>query len=285
WVSGGICRIGDIWGPEGVLSFPTLRETFGLSLAEFLHYLQLKHSLSRREALTPGMLQTSPINELQQTIAGKRGAVSRIYSFLLNKSPPNRDSTRKAWEAELGLTFTDDVWEEALASTLTAGTDIKSRLIQFKIVNRIYWTPAKLPSAKLLDTDRCWRCSSERGTLLHMLWECPNLQCYWTQVRAFLGSLVEIDTMDNPWACILGVGIKGPRLSKGEIRFVKLALVTAKQVILRHRRQADSPTFQEWFLTIAETATHKRVILKVRNKLDLFEKVWSGFLSSNGSPS
>uniref|UniRef100_H3AJN3 Reverse transcriptase zinc-binding domain-containing protein n=1 Tax=Latimeria chalumnae TaxID=7897 RepID=H3AJN3_LATCH len=278
WVAGDICRIGDVWGPEGVLSFTTLRENFDLLSAEFLHYLQMKHSLNQHRALTPGMLQPSPINELQRMLAGKRGVASKIYAFLLNKRSPSRESTRKAWEVEFELTFTEDVWEEALVSTLAAGTDIKSRLIQFNIVNHIYWTPAKLSSAKLLDTDRCWRCGTERGSLLHMLWACSKLQHYWTQICTFLGSLVKIDAVDNPLACVLGVGIRGTKLPKGEIRFVKMALVTAKRVILRHWRQVDSPTFQEWFLAMAETASHERVILKVRNKLDLFDKVWSGFL-------
>lgn len=32
----------------------------------------------------------------------------------------------------------------------------------------------------------CWRCRSDRGTLLHTWWACPNIQTYWTKVHRII---------------------------------------------------------------------------------------------------
>uniref|UniRef100_H2ZY53 Reverse transcriptase zinc-binding domain-containing protein n=1 Tax=Latimeria chalumnae TaxID=7897 RepID=H2ZY53_LATCH len=274
WMGKGILRLDDVWGPEGLVSFVSLQEKFALVPSEFLHYLQLKNSVAQRKALTPGVMRVSLINELQRTLKDTRGMVSKVYAFLLCTKSPSWDGTRKVWEGELGFSLLEEEWGEAMASTLSSSTDLRSRLVQFKIVNRIYWTPAKLSAAKLASSDKCWRCGSEKGTLLHMIWGCVELKGFWALICQFLKDLVGLDVGNKPLACVLGVGVRDPKLSKWKAVFLKQALTTAKRIILRHWRQSEAPAYREWFLVMAETAAHERVILKLKNKLDLFEKVW-----------
>uniref|UniRef100_H2ZXL2 Reverse transcriptase zinc-binding domain-containing protein n=1 Tax=Latimeria chalumnae TaxID=7897 RepID=H2ZXL2_LATCH len=270
WLDRAIRRLDDVWGPEGLVSFASLQEKFALASSEFLHYLQLKNSLAQHKALTPGVMRASLINELQCTLKDTRGTISKIYAFLLRAKSPNRDGTREAWERELGIPLLEEEWEEAMASTLSSDTDLWSRLVQFKIVNRIYWTPAKLAVAKLVSSDKCWRCGSENGTLLHMIWGCAELRSFWASICKLLKDLVGLDVGIKPLAYVLGVGIRDLKLSKWEANFLKQALTTTKRVILRHWRQSEAPTYQEWFLAMAETAAHEQVILKLRNRLHIF---------------
>lgn len=51
----------------------------------------------------------------------------------------------------------------------------------YKIVSRWYRTPSILTKWFLKQSDRCWRCGSCVGTLLHIFWECPFWVHFGTQ--------------------------------------------------------------------------------------------------------
>lgn len=52
--------------------------------------------------------------------------------------------------------------------------ELRTRLIQFKIINRVYWTPSRLNKVGLLDSLECCRCHDKDSTQTHKLWSCPR---------------------------------------------------------------------------------------------------------------
>uniref|UniRef100_A0AAZ1XSB8 Reverse transcriptase zinc-binding domain-containing protein n=1 Tax=Oreochromis aureus TaxID=47969 RepID=A0AAZ1XSB8_OREAU len=68
--------------------------------------------------------------------------------------------------------------------------ELRSRLVQFKILNRVYWTPSRLHRVGLATDDACWKCQQGSGTLLHLLWGCSKVQDYWTHIHTVVEKVV-----------------------------------------------------------------------------------------------
>uniref|UniRef100_H3ABB1 Reverse transcriptase zinc-binding domain-containing protein n=1 Tax=Latimeria chalumnae TaxID=7897 RepID=H3ABB1_LATCH len=271
WSSRVISRLSEVWGPSGLLSFPALQEAFQLPSTEFFQYMQLRSCLRGVPALAPGLLPTSPIVDIKRRFQNNKGGVAKIYASLLSRVPPDRLSTKAQWEKELGHSLSEDGWEEALGSPTQAGTDLRVRLIQFKIINRLYWPPSRLTASGLRESDLCWRCGFEKGDTLHMLWKCEKL-------HPFIREITGYSLMDSLINYILGINLIRAKVSKIAWELIQLALSSAKCVILRHWWQEEPPSVREWLLLMADTAVHEQVIRKSRNKLSQLRSIWSFFL-------
>ncbi len=66
-------------------------------------------------------------------------------------------------EKVVGERLAKDRWEKLVASWHTCSCEAQSHLIQYKLLNRSYWTPSKLAKLKLRDSDIRWRCDKEVG--------------------------------------------------------------------------------------------------------------------------
>lgn len=104
---------------------------------------------------------------------------------------------QKTWEGDLNLTFSDEDWNGICKNIKAVSRDARVRLIQFKIMHRFYWTPSKLFRLGLLSTSECWRCRSEEGTLIHVLWSCQKVQHFWTNIY---DKICEITGMHIPFS-------------------------------------------------------------------------------------
>ena len=61
-----------------------------------------------------------------------------------------------------------------IASWQNSSREAQSQLIQYKLFNRNHWTPSKMAKLKLKDSNTCWRCDKEVGTLVYMLYSCEK---------------------------------------------------------------------------------------------------------------
>lgn len=77
------------------------------------------------------------------------------------------------------------------------------RLTQFFILHRAYRTPKFLFNMGLRADSKCSRCGNS-GSLIHLLWRCPNFQRYWAQVVGTLNGILDMDLSVDPLTCLLG---------------------------------------------------------------------------------
>ena len=83
----------------------------------------------------------------------------------------------------------------------------------------------------------------------------------------------------TPALCLLN-SLKGhERIGLKKAQWLKVAITTAKRVILRHWAGGNNPTFSEWFTALSETASYERLIYKINGKIDIYTEVWESFLS------
>lgn len=97
-----------------------------------------------------------------------------VYYRLLTALDPTIMSLKRAWEKDLNLSLTEEEWYSILRNGKKMSRELKTRLVQFKILHSLYWTSCRLYRVGLLETPVCWKCQKDNGTLVHMLWDSPK---------------------------------------------------------------------------------------------------------------
>uniref|UniRef100_A0A672FIY2 Uncharacterized protein n=1 Tax=Salarias fasciatus TaxID=181472 RepID=A0A672FIY2_SALFA len=71
-----------------------------------------------------------------------------------------------SWEKDLGLIITQEEWDTILKNVKKKkkkkSRELRTRLGQFKILQKMYWTPHRLHRAGLSGSPACWKCQQDR---------------------------------------------------------------------------------------------------------------------------
>ena len=73
-----------------------------------------------------------------------KGNVSKIYKIVQANSSPSLDKTKSAWEQDLHIELTEEMWEHSLHRIHTTSLCFSHCLIQFKELHRLYFIREKL---------------------------------------------------------------------------------------------------------------------------------------------
>ncbi len=118
---------------------------------------------------------------------GRGHEASVYYRLLMDKIDQNFHSAlRRIWSNDLNLSLSDEDWSRICRNCKTVSRNLGVRLIQFKILNRFYWTPSRLFRLGLKDSAKCWKCEREDGDLMHALWSCSEIQTFWLMVHNYI---------------------------------------------------------------------------------------------------
>lgn len=107
------------------------------------------------------------------------------------------------WKEDLpGLA--DDDWEEGIQQYISLMVSAKDRYIQLKFLHRAYYTLQRLSRIYPTNSDRT-QCNTELGTFIHVVWSCPVIQQFWSQVVDTINSVGHLQIGMNPIILLLGV--------------------------------------------------------------------------------
>lgn len=104
--------------------------------------------------------------------------------------------------------------------------------IQHYITQRAYLTPAKINRYFHRTDAACPHCRLVDADLLHMLWECPSLQGYWSVIADVLSRCTERNIPFRWETCILHLYSRSKK-HKVTPRFLDVGLAIAKRLITR----------------------------------------------------
>ncbi len=133
-----------------------------------------------------------------------RGAVSGLYKLLLHSSPNPNSKTESQWELDLGVKFTSAEWENIWRDIKTTSKSVRGRVIQLKILHRAYITPSRLKKIDSSASNLCWHECGQVGNLIHMLWLCPAVKLFWTEVCKLISVIIHVNIAPCPSVCLLG---------------------------------------------------------------------------------
>ena len=220
------------------------------------------------------------IQELVQVTRHKKCGASEFYGILRQAQPPHLEGLRLCWEKDVGEQISADKWMKLVASWHGCSWEAQSQLIQYKLFYGNYWTLGKMAKLKLRDSNLCWRCEKEVGTLVHMLYYCEKNANLWEGVVALLNDLLGLQLTKTPALCILGLVPDNNTLTGRQKIWIRLATITGRRITLRHWKSSTRCCFKEWTEQMTRMASYERVTYRVMGREDIFNQVWGPFLMS-----
>lgn len=100
-----------------------------------------------------------------------------MYKELFKRSPVALTKCRECWEGEvpdIEEEEWDDMWDQPFKHLVSA----RDRLIHFKFLHRIDFTPARLAVIYPSVSSECWRYGFSPADAKHIFWECPQIKTF-----------------------------------------------------------------------------------------------------------
>ena len=176
WQRNGLVFLFDFFsGDDTFLSFETAVTDHDIPRSHFFRFLQIR---SFTQKMLPSYPYLPPKNQLDIILEfgpNEKKRVSVMYDLLSNLKPVTWDKTKAAWERDLGVELSEEVWEDSLQRIHSSSLCIRHGLIQFKIVHRLHYSGEKLARLFNIPDPGCPRCGHIPASLSHMFWTCPSL--------------------------------------------------------------------------------------------------------------
>lgn len=190
WLNKGLSTIGNLYSEGVLMSFEQLINKFDLPKKHFFKYLQVRSFITTqlKSTVKPPL---STIENIAVNHHQSRGLLSKFYNILLLSSKESSLSYLQAWKADLQTEISDDEWNNSCLLAQKQTINTRLRLLQYKWLFRTYITPVKLHHFNSNIPGVCVKCGVDKGTLLHCMWQCPELQIFWKEVTTFISTLIE----------------------------------------------------------------------------------------------
>ena len=164
------------------------------------------------------------------------------------------------WQNDIG-SFIEGSMTNVYVSTLSTALIYG----HFRIINRIYATNKFLHNINVSNTNACTFCKQSTETIVHLFWECSQVQIFIKEVLSHLKLKynININVTKITWFFLENLC---------HIDVVIITLI--KTHIHRSRLDETKPSFIKMMQLIKEEARKESNIAKTNNKLDQFETKW-----------
>lgn len=177
----------------------------------------------------------------------------------------------------LSKNLTDEQWDNACILAHKCSISASNQETSYKVLTNWYFTPARLHAWYPGTSEVCWRCGAEKGTMMHIWWECSHIRNFWDEVCSRIHAITETELELSPECCLLHVS--NYSLSRYKKSVVRHMLNAAKTIIPRHWKSTHTPTLAEWFSEIDSLYRMEETVAMAGERTDKFHKLWkSGFI-------
>lgn len=195
WFEKKLFRFVDIidYRSRRIHSFDSLQSMFSLPRECSYSYLQICSFMQRSLASAVASLPTV-FERLCKVGSSTRGLISAIYRILVDPTPDlqPRHSYMDRWDACLGQKISPQTWRVIWNRATKTSQCISYRENQIKLLMFWYHTPMLLHKLNPSIPDLCWRCLEDRGSQIHIFWECSRIRPFWHMVNSVLQEVLGI---------------------------------------------------------------------------------------------
>lgn len=277
WADRGISRIIDLYENDTLLSFPEIKQRFDIEPKHFFKYLQIRSFITE----TQNSLNPPSLNTLERTVLtqyGAAGLISKFYQIILNATKESSEDKRLAWCSDLNEDITVEEWKDICFQCHVQTINTRFKLLQYKWLMRIYFTPELLHRIYPNTPDTCVKCGLHKGSLFHCLWECTLIQAFWKEVVAIISICIKERLPLCPKLCIFGCFPANSTLSNSRKRMVIFCLLEAKHKIAVSWKSIHRPSKQSWIEGLLQSLALEKLTYAVKGKYNTFIKIWGSFL-------
>lgn len=155
--------------------------------------------------------------------------------------------SREQWNTELHPQIMEEEWNFCCAQLEQLSLNYKLCLIHFKFLNQYYRTPVQLFRMGLRPTAECWKCHTDHASFLHMVWNCPQIAAFWSDVFVTISNILTIDIQPTAKVGLLGYVKEVP---VGVCKLLAMLLLLAKRRIAMTWGRSRLPLFKDWITDI-----------------------------------
>lgn len=174
---------------------------------------------------------------------------------------------REQWSKELGVDLTDKQWQNACILAHKCSLSTRTQETAYKLLTRWYATPDKIHKWYLQSSELCWRCQSDRGTLLHIWWTCPMIAQYWSGVNAIIKHLTETSWRLDAACCLLVT-----TFPTQWYRNSKHLLNAAKSLVPLFWKSTNIPSIRDWLFRIKDICDMAETIAQSNDSIERYHK-------------
>lgn len=121
----------------------------------------------------------------------------------------------------------------------------RDKLIHFKFLHRIDYTPARLASIYSTVQAECWRCSFAPTAADHIFWSCPQIKQYWSGVTSCISEVLMTPIPMTVKVCLLGL-VEEVVPSCAHRTLLSILLFYGRKAILLQWRRPGAPALCFW---------------------------------------
>lgn len=167
---------------------------------------------------------------------------------------------------------TDSEWETICTYIHKGSLNVATQECGYKILSKWYRTPSLLHKFSCSTTNRCWRCDTEEGTLLHIWWSCPVIQTFWRTVHDTITLITSHINDFSPATYLLHL-TKTPK--RQYLKSLNMFMINAaRQCIPCHWRSPAAPTREEWYRRLNNIEKIEELISISHETLSKFTATW-----------
>ena len=275
WLKKGIHKISDLYMDGSVVSFSELLQKFNLErTGNFWKYLQI------RDCITKGnfMQGQNPLMDFLD-MPGPVHKASGFYKLFTGQPGGLCNNLKEIWQKDLECEFSAEEWLAILSNTGKYIREARGKFIQYKLIHRFYFTPSRLHRMGLLTNNKCWKCHTEVGTFVHVLWECKLINPFWGEVLKHMEKGLGMTIPKSPRLCLLGDRTEIPTASKYDLAVIKVGIVSAALIILRLWKSTTAPECRQWLELMSEIVSYEHMLARVDDANEKAKNSWDRFFA------
>lgn len=249
----GIQKWGDLVSSEGVLPWEILKHKVGPSLSRF-KYLQL---VSWYSAEKDSIASNWDIEQHCQNSIQLKKEISIWYGSLVAADVADQSPPESIWShTSLDIHAVDFLY----ISLQTLYKFVKPASLKknhFYVVNRLYYTPAKITKFASSLAPKCPRCALSSADDIHIFYECPKLQSFWSEVGQALVAIFEAKINLNLGIVFFGIDHDlFTILSLNQRGLLLYLIIIARREICKLWKSPLAPSFSNWGRAASEAARY-----------------------------
>ena len=160
-------------------------------------------------------------------------------------------------------------WEVIYQIPHVVTLDTKTRVFQYKLLNRIIYTNKSLYKMKMIDSPLCTFCKISDESLEHLFCRCDFIVAFWMSVVLWLKSLhIAIDSLND---CDIIFGLTQKR---SHWLLLNHIIIAGKLVIYHSRLKNILPSLRHLMIKLDHIESIERSIAIESNRLKIHEGKW-----------
>ena len=149
-------------------------------------------------------------------------------------------------------------------------TNENLRLIQYKLMTRIYYSRDKIHKFDSSLSDKCLKCA-QTDSLIHSFWHCEKIIKVWKKIDRWLSKMCKYNMLFSPEICIFQKVGKQKYPRGWQILFSSLVY---KKLILQNWKNKEAPSFEKWKSLMKFYLSIEESMAIDSNKKKQFSTVW-----------